>query len=472
MKSRVFKIAQRTALCFLTLFIIFNVFQLKDKNGFSNSVSAMFDYLDNFIIETGKGKVTLPETDSEGKVILYSPYKDNLRGMNKMCEVTCDYAETVCANSVDDKSNPEYTPLIKGTFDYVKGEAVYDGVNYYILSSGLKVEADAVNVFDGYILPTNTLSVYKNYTYDGTSRVELTLNWKVPFTATLKTQSYFTGYSEREFNVASFTSRYIDFVFRYTNAAEGKIKFPLSSVVSRAEWIDVGENGTTTLRVHLKNAGEFYGYKAYYSENNRLVLEFNEKPKKHTATVLLDAGHGGTDCGAIGVNGVYESELNLSLALSVKTKLENYGYKVVMSRTDNSYKSLEERQNYARKSGANVFVSLHHNSSENASLSGTEAYYYRAFSKPLAQSIHNRLVKEWKGIYIYYPEMFNSIVADDGGVRYYPFKVTRIEECPAVLIECGYLSNAAECEYLTDTAVSERLADAISQGINDYFENV
>ena len=61
--------------------------------------------------------------------------------------------------------------------------------------------------------------------------------------------------------------------------------------------------------------------------------------------------------------------------------------------------------------------------------------------------------------------MQSRIVPADGGVRYYPFKVTRIEECPAVLIECGYLSNGTECSRLCLPAVQESMADAIARGI-------
>ena len=68
--------------------------------------------------------------------------------------------------------------------------------------------------------------------------------------------------------------------------------------------------------------------------------------------------------------------------------------------------------------------------------------------------------------------MYNKVVAPDGGVRYYPFRVTRIEECPAVLVECGYLSNPTECAYACDDNVNSRMAKAIAQGIEDYFNNL
>lgn len=421
----------------------------------------------NVNIETGRGDVVPPSIGENGVVNVLSPYEDHQKGNAMMCVVTADYAETVPGNTADDKSDPECTPLIKGTVDYIKSEAVYDNTEYYILLSGTKVEKKNVTAFSGYVMPTNTVSASSGEQ----STAVITMNWKVPFYSVLRNQSYYTGYSGRKFNVSSFTSKYIDFIFKYTNAAEGNIKFSNSSVVSSAEWVNVGNDGTATLRVYLKNPGKFYGYKAYYSSDNRLVLKFNEKPPVNGATVVLDPGHGGNDCGAIAVNGTYEARLNLSLALKVKADLESRGYRVKILRTGDTAKSLDERQALARSQGGDIFVSIHHNSSASSSLSGTEVYYYRAYSKQLASSIHARLANEWRGVYSGNPDMYNKVVAADGGVRFYPFRVTRIEECPAVLVECGYLSNPTECAYACDDGINTRMAGAIAQGIADYFAN-
>ncbi len=421
----------------------------------------------NVNIETGKGSVIAPDIGANGVVNVLSPYEDHQKGSAMMCVVTADYAETVPGSTADDKSDPEYTPYLKGTVDYIKSEAVYDNKEYYILLSGTKIEKTDVTSFSGYVMPTNTASASSGEQ----STAVITMNWKAPFCSVLRNQSYYTGYSGRKFNVSSFTSKYIDFVFRYTNAAEGNVKFSNSSVVSSAEWVDVGNNGTATFRVYLKNPGKFYGYKAYYSSDNRLVLKFNEKPPINGATVVLDPGHGGNDCGAIAVNGTYESRLNLSLALKVKSDLESRGFTVKILRNGDTAKSLDERRALARSQGGDIFVSLHHNSSTSSSLSGTEVYYYRAYSKALASSIHARLANEWRSVYSNNPDMYNKVVAADGGVRYYPFRVTRIEECPAVLVECGYLSNPTESAYACDDGINTRMAGAIAQGIADYFAN-
>lgn len=421
-------------------------------------------------IDEGAGTVKPPVISGDGYVEVLSPTQDYGYGKARVLRVTDGYAETCPGDTADDKSDPRCTPFLQGMYDYVVGTGTFDGKDYYITKSGYKVETAQSESFDGYVLPANTISVHKCYTDDETNLI-LTMNWKAPFISELKEQSYYKGYAGRVFNVTDSTAQYIDFKFYYTNAAEGSFDFSGSNVISRAEWVNVGQNGTTTLRVYLKSRGDFYGYRAYYSSDNRLVISFQNRPSSVSdAVVALDPGHGGRDPGAIGVNKMYESEVNLRVSALVKQKLEAAGVDVVIFRTGNQTIELEERQAKARAAGANAFVCLHNNSSTSGSVSGTEAYYYRAFSQPLAASIHAQLVSAWRGIYANNSAMLNKVVPSDGGVRFYPFKVTRIEECPAVLVECGYLSNATECGALALPQNQEKLAEAVSNGIIRYLQ--
>lgn len=421
-------------------------------------------------IDEGAGTVKPPVISGDGYVEVLSPTQDYGNGSARVLRVTADYAETCPGDTADDRSDPRCTPFLKGMYDYVVGTGTFDGKDYYITKSGYKVETAQSESFDGYVLPANTISVHKCYTDDETNLI-LTMNWKAPFISELKEQSYYKGYAGRVFNVTDSTAQYIDFKFYYTNAAEGSFDFSGSNVISRAEWVNVGQNGTATLRVYLKNRGDFYGYRAYYSSDNRLVISFQNRPSSVSdAVVALDPGHGGRDPGAIGVNGMYESEVNLRISALVKQKLEAAGVDIVIFRTGDQTLELEDRQAKARQAGANAFVCLHNNSSTSSSASGTEVYYYRAFSQPLAASIHAQLVTAWRGIYANNSAMLNKVVPNDGGVRFYPFKVMRIEECPAVLVECGYLSNATEYGALALPQNQEKLAEAVSNGIIRYLQ--
>ncbi len=443
--------------------------QSQTMNGASVTVNAL--QYEEIPIDVGPGVVKAPVVSGDGHVEVLTPDSDYGRGRARMLRVTANYGETVPGNTADDKSSPLCTPFLKDTYDYITGEGVFDDKAYYMTKSGYKVEKEQSESFDGFVLPSNTISVYKSYTDADTTAI-LTMNWKVPFVSELKEQRYVRGYAGREFNVTAFTASYIDFKFYYTNAAEGTFDFSGSNVVSRAEWVNIGADGTTTLRVHLKRSGKFYGYRAYYAGDNRLVITFQNAPRSlSNAVVAIDPGHGGRDSGAIGANGVHESTLNLRISALLKQKLEAAGVRVVIFRTGDSTLELEDRRTKARETGADIFVCMHNNSSTSSSMSGTEVYYYRAFSKPLAASIHAQLVTAWQGIYANDAYMRGRIVPSDGGVRYYPFKVTRVEECPAVLVECGYLSNATECSAICQPANQERIAEAVCRGVLQYLNS-
>lgn len=424
------------------------------------------------ILFNGQSSYIVPNVDTNNVVSLLSPQTDYGLGKAKMCIVKKNYAETAPASTQNDQSNPRFTPQLHGTVDYINGEFKSEKSDYYLLLSGAKIKKEDVDVFDGFVMPNNSLAAYNSYTSDGYSSAVITTNWKTPVHADFKQQAYYQGYNGRIFNVTGFYSTYIDFTFTYTNSATGDFAFPQSTVVDRAEWCDIGSNGTTTLRVYLKNPNAFFGYKLFYSNDNRLVIAFKERPDVYSPHVVIDPGHGGQDCGAIAINGTYEANINLNIAMGIKAALESYGYRVTILRTDNTYISLDDRQLAARNLGGDIFVALHNNSSPGPALSGTEVYYYRAYSKPLAASIHNRLAVTWRAIYANMPDMQSAVIAADGGVRFYPFQVTRVEECPAVLVECGYLSNEIEGNLLSTPEVQQSMSQAVALGIYDYFGNI
>lgn len=414
--------------------------------------------------ENGIGEIVKPNVNTDGSIVLLTPNEDHSKGKALMCKVNKDYAEVVPASTADDMSDPRYSPELKGTIDYIVGEFACDDSEYYILDSGVKIEKENVDTFEGFVMPMNSISSVDV----NSSTVKLTMNWKVPFISEVKEQKYYTGHAGRVFNVKDFNASYIDFVFKYTNATPNDFDFSSSSIVSYAKWIDIGKNGTSTLRIFLKNSGKYYGYKAYYANDNRLAISFKEKPARSNSIVYIDAGHGGKDCGAIGANGMYESYVNLNIAAMIKANLEAAGITVKMSRNDDTFYTLDERQAFGRSSNADVFVALHNNSNESSSFSGPEVYYYRGNSFSLASKIHSKLVLEWQGIYADNSVMYHNIVPNDGGIRFYPFRVIRIEECPSVLVECGYLSNPTECEMLCKQDIQSKMANAVSDGIIDY----
>lgn len=178
--------------------------------------------------------------------------------------------------------------------------------------------------------------------------------------------------------------------------------------------------------------------------------------------IFVDAGHGGTDPGAVG-NGVTEQYVNLSVANQLADFLRQGGYEVMEYRnttTENvlSGKSadLTNRARTANQWGADYFISIHTNSSPNPTANGFEAYIYRYgnAAQPLAESIVRSFT--------------SRLGSKDNGLRVANFAVLRQTRMPAVLLELGYLSNPTEALNLNSPAWQTEAARAIYYGIYNY----
>ena len=149
-------------------------------------------------------------------------------------------------------------------------------------------------------------------------------------------------------------------------------------------------------------------------------------------------------------------------------ELQKKGATVYLTRYEDKTLSLEERKYIARSLKPDVFVSIHANGSVNASNYGTSTYYFRPMSKPLAKSIYDELVTAWQGLYASSPEKLGKI---SRGCDFHPFSVTRLEECPSVLIEVGYVTNNDDCAMMADQTGREKLAVAIANGIEKFINS-
>ncbi len=181
---------------------------------------------------------------------------------------------------------------------------------------------------------------------------------------------------------------------------------------------------------------------------------------EHIPTVYLDPGHGGTDEGCAR-NGVREKDLNLAIALLVRDELKAQGYQVIMSRETDTYVAKEDRVNEANQAGADIYISIHQNATdEGAGVSGMEVWYEeddsRRDSKRLAQLIQQQTIRSTGA-------MERELRGDAD------FHVTGSTSMPACLIETGFLSNAAERMKLGLAEYQQQIADGIVQGVVYYF---
>lgn len=415
-----------------------------------------------------------PATTTKPKLDpVITPYTYNgVPGTKRMCVIKTYYTETMPLSPLNDLSVPLTTPLLTGTFDFIVGESSFDQYTYYNLGSGRRVYRKDVEVIEkAYAMPANKIELVSSGTSGNKTNINLHLKWKVPFNVILNGQRYINDpKNKREYAVSSLNASSLDITFYYTSDAVGQPNVASSGVISSSEWIHSASAQTYTLRLHLRNAATFYGYSVSYNSDDTLNISIKERSSSGVSgkTIMLDPGHGGSDIGApCAVNGNIYNEAKLTLAISekVRAKLIAFGANVLMTRTSNSDVSLVTRKKMARQNNPDAFISIHCDSATSASGYGTTGFYYRPYSMPLAKSIHSQLVNTYT----------NSIYRNAGkttidrGTVFYPYSVCRIEECPSVLIECGYVSNLEECKILQNSSYQDLLAAAIANGINNYF---
>jgi N-acetylmuramoyl-L-alanine amidase CwlD len=171
-------------------------------------------------------------------------------------------------------------------------------------------------------------------------------------------------------------------------------------------------------------------------------------------TIVLDAGHGGSDPGAQRGD-VQEKDITLGITLKLKQLLEKNGMQVIMTRSNDTFVSLEDRVKVTNQMLPDLFLSVHINAMESTSdIHGIETYYQTEQSRLLADSIHQSLV--------------DNLAAPDRSVRKARFYVINHTAVPAILAEVGYISNKEERQQLTTPEYQSKVAAALAQGLNDY----
>ena len=182
--------------------------------------------------------------------------------------------------------------------------------------------------------------------------------------------------------------------------------------------------------------------------------------------IVIDAGHGGWDPGKVGVNGVLEKDINLQIAEKLKEKLEEAGCTVIMTRTEDTAlggsangttksADMKERIRIMEETKPDYVISIHQNSFSDTNVKGAQVFYHSSsnVSRSLAETLQESIVK--------YADETNHRKAKTGDDYY----ILRKSSCPAVIIECGFLSCPEEAEKLSTDDYQNRLAEAILNGI-------
>lgn len=208
---------------------------------------------------------------------------------------------------------------------------------------------------------------------------------------------------------------------------------------------------------------KWWGFDVRY-EGNTLLIEVREPWPTDSLKdmgIAVDAGHGGSDNGAIGPHGFYEKEANLAIANVLMKTLSNAGAKPFLIRSSDIDVPLYERPRAAWKNKARLFVSVHCNSSgywENPIwTNGSSVYFYQPQSQALAQAVH-------AGYRKHVPTL------QDRGLYYADFAVCRMTQMPAILTEQAYIIVPEQEQMLFDPLAQQNFANAIVNGIKNFLK--
>ncbi len=203
-----------------------------------------------------------------------------------------------------------------------------------------------------------------------------------------------------------------------------------------------------------------------FSQRSSPVLSFNHENIK---SIIIDPGHGYPDGGAVSSSGTAESPLNLQIALKLKTELTERGFHVTLTREDENgldkkkKSDMQQRLDIMKKIPADMFVSIHINKFHQEKYRGAEVLYSQNFiqSTLLAQLIMDKIKS------IDPANQTRNIKPADKSLF-----LMKHASIPAVIVECGFISNSEEENLLKDEDYQARLAGAICDGIISYYDNV
>jgi N-acetylmuramoyl-L-alanine amidase len=219
---------------------------------------------------------------------------------------------------------------------------------------------------------------------------------------------------------------------------------------------------TYKIYVNIKT-GKIWGY-SLRPDGKRLVLRIRDRAiydlnnvKPLTGLkIAIEAGHGGSGLGAVGLSGLLEKDVNLDLSLRLGELLGSMGAEIVQVRDSDKDMTLIEKRNIVIDSEADLFVSIHANAGGGGYLrvAGTSTYYNNPFWAPMAETIYNRLL-ELK-------------LKEFGVVGSFNYTPIRLSEMPSILVEQAFMSNAEDEEKLADPLFRQQMAQKIYEGIIDY----
>lgn len=374
-----------------------------------------------------------------------------------LIEVTAPQARTYPATVLNADPSGDSFPLPQGSLDFIASDLLTftsGGANYsyYILRSGIRINATDIRVVGDTELVANNIAEASVYSEGGFTYMKLKQDQSMAF----KTHLPGLGF-DADTGVQSFTSSNIVFTFNQVQNIPAQVSLSENNVFSSAAIEKSGSNAVITLNFH--RSGRFGGYKAYF-QDGYLIFRFTNIPSSLSgAKIYLDPGHGGADPGTIPIAGMKsEATLNSEMAVKVADILRANGADVRVTDSSMGSVSLDTRISLSAGYSPHLFVSLHHNSSTAPSAYGTEAWFFNPYSETYADRISRGVA--------------GALGSRDRGEKYGFYRVTTHMECPAILVEYGFLSNVAEYDKLKNPDYQNAMAQATADAIAAAFANL
>lgn len=219
--------------------------------------------------------------------------------------------------------------------------------------------------------------------------------------------------------------------------------------------------GIVRIVIELKHR-QSWGYDIGYDYSG-LVIKIRRQPERlkiKALTFALDAGHGGTNLGALGSTGAKEKDVNLATVLQLKELLEDKGAKVILTRDIDTNLTMVDRLKKSVNSGADILIAVHSNSiglTTNPELTkGVSTYYKHIFFRPLSSSILNEVMK--------------TGLTSAGNVGSFNFTLNAPTDLPNALVELAYMSNPEDEMKLLDPEFRKKIVQRIMDGIDDFLD--
>ncbi len=266
----------------------------------------------------------------------------------------------------------------------------------------------------------------------------------------------------------------------FANPEQNRITINLYGVKTSSTWIihrtepryieevtwQQASKETYKIFINLKSS-KIWGYELK-PEGRELIFKLKYPPNYNLEKssplegikISIEAGHGGSNYGAIGLSGLKEKDINLDLSLKLEKLFKQYGAEVLQVRDSDKDMTLLSKRDIATNSDANIHLSIHANASEPVTeflgVSGTCTFYHNPFWAPLAENIYKRLLE--------------LNLKPFGTVGSFNYRVTRMSEMPAILVEQAFMSHAEDEEKLADDNFRSEMAYKIYLGILDYLK--